>query len=589
MSEAMNLTFQIHLEKTKEKDNSILIRKFYQVVFISPKQKKIDIYTCIVCGGKKDLSLRVTTLATAEDAKTSPANLRRDVLADFRREPGPWQLYWGKSAVISGVTQADVIDQVHDYKRQCIKKGKTPHIAATTFEDCFVGATDAQKEAESISYLILPGNGAFEADPTRNFSLCIPAQVKSGQAQHDSVLRRTSQSYSISRKHEQADLPEFVDIIDWSQLEFENVVFRNESGELPCSVRWDFVSRLDEERGVDGTTSANGIVYRIDDFKVYFVVRNGQEIDTDSALILGTLGSVDDKDPNPFDRMTRQPSAYFRKWITELDINASAVYRLQGRQIRSISEVPYKKIELHFRIKPARFTYGQLVAAFALPFVAAIGLDSTRLDSAKNVLSDVCSNGSCWFDGAFAKFPYQLGWPDKLDIFLFPSVAFMIATIVVSILILVNAFGGGQVAFREKEEPDYTRRKRTKLLIGAMSSIAYLFFAAWMACIVLAADNNAGNFDPQIGYFSSSSIVLTVFLSLTRFFWVVSVASASGALLLISRKGDLFELWGMRQTMPIAIKIGQFSVVLLLVFALLPEIMTFLNWILGFVFLGSAT
>jgi len=373
-------------------------------------------------------------------------------------------------------------------------------------------------------------------------------------------------------------------MIDWTHLKIRNCEWRQESGALPLKVRWNFLSRINELTGSDDGAPNTSVIFEIDDFKVYFVVGDGHDIDADDATISGVIQDKPKIDVNPFDRMARQPSSYFQKWKRDHDINSGKVYRLQGKPIRSIDSVPFQKLELDFKLTPSKFTYGQLVAAFALPFVAAIGLDSTRLDSAKNVLSDVCVGNACWFDGHFTSFPYQLGPHSLLGLAIFPSVAFMLATVLVSLLILVNAFGGAKIASWERSERDYRSRVRRKNVIGLISKLSYFSYFLWMMCIVLAADNIGWSVDAQDGYFTSSSPYLVGFLGVSRLFWVSTVVFASGALLWIASQSDLFPLWGIRGTMRPYIILGSVALSVFLAIVLVPELLYGFDWLSGLSF-----
>jgi hypothetical protein len=588
MKTSMNLSFDFRLGEATQKDN-VALRKFYQVIFFSPDQGKLDVFTCIACGGKEDLKLNVTTHATIKNESAEKIS-RADKLKIYRREAGPWRLYWGKSRRMPAQTQnvsiKDIETYISDYREQCNRRECPAHITAETYEEFFRGKNGETLEEESLGYIVLPGDGAHEPDPTRMFSICLPAYV---EAEHSSVLEdedktyRCKHSYRISRQPDQQHLARLgVDVIDWTHLSIPDVRWANVRGAFPLNVSWEFVNRID--KGSEGGTS-----YRIDDFKVYFVVRNGYEIDTDDAYVTGSLREGDDTlDPNPFDRMTRQTSAYFKDWINDFDIGSCTVYRLRGRQIDSIGGVPYKKVEVACKIKPRGFTHKQVLAAFALPFIAAIGLDTTRLESAKDALADICANGLSLTGCYFTTFPYLAALPGMpVSFSIFPSIAFMLVTGLVSCLLLIHAFGSAKssTASQRENRPGgdhhgaVEEEERVPFKITLGSTLAYVFFSLWIICIVVAGDIK------DDGLAASSSSFLASILGLTRLYWIIAVVSASATLLWISgnpfRISDrphLFPMWGLRQTKPWFVRSAYSCVLAVLVLVSAPEARILYTW-----------
>lgn len=573
MKEGMALSFEFLLMNTEEKDE-VFLRKFHQVIFLSPDRNEIDIFTCIVCGGKAGLKLKVTTAATTQSADVEKVT-RIDKLPAFRKEPEPWRLYWGdsptKPAKTQSVNQGEVSSYVSTYRSQCDKTKCEPHIKDHSFEQFFYNNEEKIVDETNGGYMILPGDGDYEPNPLRMFSLCLPAHVEEDgtDALDDADSgHRCRFNYQISRKERQQYLADVgVDVIDWTHLKVPNVRWASIRRAYPMSVSWEFVNR------VNGNAT-NGIEYRIDDFKVYFVVGEGHEIDTDEARVTGSItGAEEVRHWNPFDRMTRQPRAYFDEWTESFDIGSSTVYRLRGKPIDLIGGVSYGRVEVAFKLGERGFSQKQLVAAFALPFVAAIGLDTTRLASAMLALSSICNVGPSLTGCYFAEFPYAVGVNrTSMALMFYPSVAFMVGTFLVSALLLIHAFGsartsnttqtrvgGGAGDLSSATKDDRTEKMPLMITLG--SRVAFLFYAVWITCIVAAAD--IGSVGQFTSYFSG---FLTNILALTKLFWQVAVSSASITLLLIFRKRHLFPMWGLRKTNPslvLAIKIIMFAIAIL--------------------------
>ncbi|MBM3530446.1 MAG: hypothetical protein FJX62_20370 [Alphaproteobacteria bacterium] len=392
----------MHIELTLEHTNvvhykRILIRKLYHVVFLSSDLRQVDLYSCIVFGAHPtdriiaapaeesatDISIDFATSIDAASASSTPTFTSK--LSEFRSEPEPWQLMWGRhSFVDAAVSNTNRYSEALDRVRRGLttREARQSHLSFLFNTNGILGFIpekvaqfcDACLEQKAI---ILEGDA--DEDVLRNLSFCVPSSQQE-------VIRPGRVVCSMSRTQGLGKLG-IVDVISWNRISFPNVSWPKGIRQRKLRITLNFSNRSDLKEDESGVKTA----ISFDDVKFYIVVPRDWTPNSDRAILQSELVVSTDLQPrrNPIDQMVRDDRAYFEEWKRDFRIGEAVVYRLRGKPLELLGEIPYKKITFETDLEVSAFTHSEFFAGLAVPVVVAFGLDGHRLAELRKYSSHI--------------------------------------------------------------------------------------------------------------------------------------------------------------------------------------------------------
>ena len=501
---------------------TVVVRKLYQVLFLSNDLKTLDLYSCLIVGARNRLTAAPKTGTDLEIGfsvsidSPSPLTIEKEErLSEFRKNSSPWTLMWGTPSIIP-IKNSQPGTGI--YSRALSEVGATSREREVAkrfgFEQLFEGDTLDKDRANRFfeacakqEAIILRGDVDEQAvidEAIKNFCICVPA------VESDNDGRENHLSCTISRPAETAnDLPG-VDVISWRRFTFSNIDWKSNLSGRKLAIKWAFPNRGTPQDRADEST-----IFRFDDVKLYVVmppdwmpIEEGATID---SSIVGPADIVPQR-KNPLDKMVRDDRLYFDEWKSRFGIGDCTVFRLRGKPLDLINDVPYREIKFETELQLTPFTRSEFFAGLMIPVIVAFGLDGHRLTHFREYseviaarcieLKSSCTNVAFPYWGLFE-----------------PTVAWLLAGLTLTVMLVCEVWGTRRVSRGVSTVSQKTTlREAIALRARYCFYLAYFFAGLWFWWGLVRSDTRVppnpgftfGWIESNLGYIWSGLVLIGI-------------------------------------------------------------------------------
>ena len=368
-----------------EKTN-VLLRKFYQVVFVNEDLKKISIYTTTIIGkisennafltsDKKNsnqsedndfidtefdekLCIRIRFQAIDRSKKTKSDSLKKtksdslkkitheDMTHDFYKQESVIKTIWGKNS-----------EYIRDIGTKREELERIFGISGENLENCDFSENAylfLDQHERSNTLYSFSEKGAFFNDNTDNSIFHLKYNIS-----NEEKMNKSKSFHAGEMFHAVKTTIEFKEILDIKDL--------------------NFIIKLDDD---------NGNEYYLPDFTYYLIPPYRYEINKDKTILeYYNNGDFMDNELNPLPEVKKNNVAYFKTWIDKENIESKNVYKLRSSIQKYQKKYFNGKNEIKLNVVLSRIDRKadiHFILGFIISIFLSYGLDSGRIEKVSN-------------------------------------------------------------------------------------------------------------------------------------------------------------------------------------------------------------
>lgn len=347
----MNIIFTIKNVASESVDNDIIMRKFFQMVFVDNDRKGFNIYTATVLGAKdKTSKLHIDfKFDIKEDGNNKIIEITQEDITDgknnFLDQINFIKRVWGNECEILSHNQSRLIDI---FKSKSDNKDSIISESELFLKDKLLYIDDSEKHGNDFKSIAICGD--FESE---NFKRC--------KSKDEQLFESSTYSVFAPSKIKDLEIIENIEIVNW------------------VKTRIRFKYKINEPNII--YTIMNKLKCNAPDFTWYFSPRVNSFIKNDSSVV-EIKGSKNNNSSFKVEPVPNKTTVNFKRWVNDEKITFRQKYRIPNKHIFndncSFNEIDELNIYIDLSDEHSRANR-QFILSLFISFALAFGIDSERL------------------------------------------------------------------------------------------------------------------------------------------------------------------------------------------------------------------